>query len=146
MLIQMGNIAPHDAGEPVPAPAVTTSKVLDDLNDDGTFRAGYIIGTQALDVKDHLLENAGAVTHLPGNEAVLNILSSWTAHSTKYPEWVSVEAEARPEEVAADLERFLADYWHCNRGKPDDLEARYWTGYGDAIYPPGSGPSAEEVQ
>lgn len=136
MKVILGNPNPTDA----PGPAVTYSHVMDDKDEDGSFRVGYLVGSDAADIKDHLFDNPGLVTHLPGQGAVLNVIRTWNDHGNVKPSWVSVEPEGRSDEEAADFERFLSEFWRIPRGIPADLEDTHHTLAG----PPGVGPSEGE--
>jgi hypothetical protein len=125
--VYLGNSDPHDQGEVVPGPTLTICTIEDS--------AGYVVGSDAMEVKEHLFDNPGLVTHLPGNEAILNIIRSWPDHGNERPTFVKVEAEGRNPEEADDLERFLSDFYHCPRDYPEDLEQTYHTLNG----PPGVG-------
>jgi hypothetical protein len=90
-------------------------------------------GLSAADLALHLARNPGMVTHLPGHSAAIAILDAWRAHSGQVPPaWVSCPGNP-------DLERLLAEFFECARGKPDDVEATHHTVSG----PPGVGPEAE---
>lgn len=140
MRVIIGNPNPHDAGAPVPGPAITTTYVRDDQNEDGSYAAGYITGSDALEIKDYLFDNPGLVTHLPGNGLIVEIVRSWPDHGNGKPTWVAVDPENRDPENAADLERFFSEFWRCDRGIPADVEDTHHTVSG----PPGTGPSEGE--
>lgn len=124
MRVLLGNEAPLDA----PGPSISYSDVRD--------LSGYIVGSDALAVKDHLFDNPGVVTHLPGMGVILEIVGSWRAVSNKKPLWVAAAAEEGEDPaVVDDIERFIADFWRIPRGTPDDLEATHYTFAG----PPGVG-------
>lgn len=135
MLVVLGNNEPFGA----PGPTITTTSLEDVLNEDGTYAIGYIMGTDADEVRKHLSENPGQVTHLPGQQAILGVCRSWLHHSNVSPAWVVVEPQERDPENAADFERFLADFWGCPRGYPTNLEETHYTVAG----PPGVGPEGE---
>lgn len=136
MRVLMGNPAPVGTE----GPTVTYADLMDLEQPDGSFNPSYIVGSDAQEIKEHLMDNPGLVTHLPGNGAVLGVIRSWADHATTKPTWVVVEPGARSEEEAADFERFLSEYWRCDRGYPDDLEETHNTFAG----PPGVGPSEGE--
>lgn len=137
MRVDLGNSSP--IGTAI-GPCVTTTGVTDAQHEDGSYVVTYTIGTDAAEVKEHLFDNPGLVTHLPGNTALIQIISSWTDHSQSKPSWVSVTPEDRDPAEAEDLERFLSDFWKIPRGAPADLEDTHYTVNG----PPGIGPSEGE--
>lgn len=130
MLVKLGNSKPHSQGVPVDGPAVTTVSVRDDKNEDGSYVAGYVVGSDAAEVKDHLYDNPGPVSHLPGNGGLVSIIKSWPDHGNERPTWVHVTPEGRDAAEAEDLERFLADFWHADRGVPADVQATHYTASG----------------
>lgn len=135
MRVLMGNAEPIDA----PGPAITFAQVNDGKKEDGSYLVGYIMGSDAAEIKDHLFDNPGLVTHLPGQEAILTVTRSFSDHAGSKPTWVAIEPENRDEENARDFERFLSDFWKCPIGYPDDLESTHYTFAG----PPGTGPEGE---
>ncbi len=145
MKIFLGNANPHDQGVPIPGPTVTITSIGDSKNEDGSYSNGYIVGTDADEVRDHLFFNQGPVTHLPGNGAILNLVLSWPDHGRSTPTWVKVEAGERDETEAEDFERFLSEYWKCERGVPQDIEDTHYTAYSGSnqIYAPGEAPEGE---
>lgn len=145
MKIILGNPSPVDQGVPVPGPTVTVTEVQDIKNEDGSWVAGYVVGTDAAEVKDHLFDNPGMITHLPGNGVLLNIIRSWADHSQGKPTWVAVDPGERSAEEGEDLERFLSEFWKCDRGIPGDLEDTHYTAYAgsNTIYAPGESPEGE---
>lgn len=149
MRVLLGNENPHDQGTPIPGPTVTISDIKDATNEDGSYTAGYIVGTSASEVKEHLYDaeaaGQGQVTHLPGNEALLNVVMSWRDHAKSKPAWVSVEPAERDPAEAEDFERFLSEFWKCDRGVPSNLEDTHYTQYtdSDTIYAPGEKPEGE---
>lgn len=141
----MGLPNPHEIvnGQPVPlpGPTVTVVSVDDTKNEDGTYVAGYVTGTDAGTVAKHLAQNIGPVTHMPGNGLILDIVrGAMPYHSERPPAWVSVDAQDRDPKNAKDLERFLADFYDCDRGKPADVEATHYTQTGNVVYAPGESP------
>lgn len=145
MKVLLGNPNPHDQGVPIPGPTVTVSEIRDTQNEDGSYVVGYVVGSDAAEIKDHLFDNPGLVTHLPGNGAILNLVSSWRDHGQNKPTWVSVEAQDRDPAEAEDFERFLSDFWKADRGVPSDIEDTHYTQYtdSDTIYAPGESPEGE---
>lgn len=139
MIISVGNASPHDQGIPVAGPALTIVGVSDGLNGDGSYLADFIVGSDVNEIKDHLYDNPGMTTHLPGNGLLVQIIRSVSEQSNGRPTFVSVEAQGRDPESADDLERFLAEFWRCERGIPADLEDTHYTISG----PPGTGPEGE---
>lgn len=136
MRILLGNPEPTGA----PGPTITYVTVRDHKEDDGSYSVGYVMGSDAAEIKDHLFDNPGLVTHLPGQQAILCVTRSWADHATTKPSWVFIDPEDRDPESAEDFERFLSDFWKCPRGIPGDLEETHFTFAG----PPGVGPSEGE--
>lgn len=130
MKVYLGNDSPHDRGVSIPGPTVSVSGIDDVLQEDGTYTAGYVAGSDAIGVKRHLSENTGPVTHLPGMGAAVSIIRSWDDHGQSPPTWVKVVAEQRNHGDAKDFERFLSEYWDCPQGFPEDLEATHYTDQG----------------
>lgn len=145
MQILLGNPSPVDQGVPIPGPAITITAISDIKNEDGSWTAGYVIGSSVDEIKDHLFFNQGPVTHMPGNGALLNIIRSWVDHSQGLPTWVAVDPGERDPEEAEDLERFLSEFWKCDRGIPEDIEETHYTAhdYDNKIYAPGEKPEGE---
>jgi hypothetical protein len=117
---------------------VTSTRIIDDMDEDG-YLSSYVVGTDGQEIRDHLFDNPGAVTHMPGNTALLDVIGPLRELGVR-PIWVSVTAEGRLPEVADDFERCLAEYYRCDRGKPADLEDTYHTLHGGINFPPGESP------
>lgn len=130
------------------APGESVSSVSDAQNEDGSYVVGYIVGTDTEEVRQHLFERSGEMTsHLPGNEAMLDVLKSVEPYlaAGDTPDWVTVDAQQRNETSASDFERFLSEFYRCSRDRPVDVEATHYTLHPDAIYPPGQSPVTTEV-
>lgn len=144
MLIELGNPKPQHAPngevEPLPGPLVTTMYVDDRQNEDGSYLAGYIEDTNAIDVLREFALRKGAVMHFGGNESLHQIINDWDLHATEVPSWISIDPQNRDLDNAEDLERFLSEYWGCKRGKPDDLEGTHYTEHLGEVYAPGQSP------
>lgn len=127
------------------APGMAVTSISDAVNDDGSYLVGYVVGTDAQTVRDHLFDNRGEVTHLPGNEAVLDVWHSLRPHLAEgdRPAWVAIDPQQRNSSSAQDFERFLADLYRCDRGQPFDLEDTHHTLHGTRVYPPGQRPPTE---
>ena len=138
MQITFGNPSPP---APCPGPNIVTTGVTDAVKSDGSgeYVAEYTIGSDPASVKDHLFDNPTQVTHLPGNGLVVEVTRSFSEHSLGRPTFVSVNPQGRDPENAADLERFLSEFYRCDRGIPADVEDNYYTENG----PPGTGPVVE---
>ena len=139
MLITIGNSNPQSFGAPTEGPAVTTCGVTDAQDEAGNYLATYETGSDVAAIKDHLFDNQGLQTHLPGNGLIVDITRSFSEQGSGRPTFVSVDPQGRDPENAADLERFLAEFWRCDRGIPATLEDTHFTVNG----PPGVGPVAE---
>lgn len=143
MKLELGNVAHPSTGDPT-VTYFTISDALDEERGEGKYVAGYEIGTNAVDVMRHLVQNPGMVTHLPGNEAILDMLGSWSLHSDHAPGFVAlVDPGTRPVDEAEDFERFLAEYWGCARGVPEDVEHTHYTEHAGVVYGPGEAPAGE---
>lgn len=140
MKVILGNPSPQEQGRPLPGPALTHSEIRDTKNEDGSYIEGYVVGSNAAEVKDHLFDNPGLVTHLPGNGAALSVVRSWADQSGGKPSFVKVEPGERDPAEADDFERFLSEFWHCDRGIPADVEDTHFTAHSDKIYAPGEKP------
>ena len=136
MQVELGNPAPQDAasGAPSPGPCVTYMNGVS---------SSLVHGTEASAHFEHFAQFPGAVTHLPGHEAIITVVRSWQAgQSMGNPSWVKVNLESPDEDpaAAAELERQLGNFWACPQGRPDDLEETHWTVHGPHHFPPGSKP------
>lgn len=144
MRVLLGNPSPQDQGRTLPGPTITIAEFRDNKNEDGSYVSSYKVGTDAAEIRDYLFFNSGMVTHLPENTALLNIVASWKRESNTQPSWVVVEPGERDPEEAADLERFLSDFWKIPRGYPEDIEDTHYTAHGNnTIYAPGEKPEGE---
>lgn len=130
-------------------PVVTTSTIIEDLVVDPEtaepveprrYVADYIVGTSADDVRRHLYDNPGTVTHLPGNGAILGVEATLRTNGVKDAAWVAVDPQGRDADEAADFERFWGDFFGCPRGKPADVEDTHHTMHGTRSYEPGLRP------
>lgn len=151
MIVQFGNAAPHEMVEGVlvglVGPAVTTFEISPGNDGDGNLTPGYIMGTDATEVLRHMAQNPGPVKHLGGNELLQDLLGLWEQHSAQAPTWVAItDPTPYPEDLAADAERCVADYWGCARGVPADVEATHVTEYDHQVYQPGESPESPVEQ
>lgn len=123
-------------------PGIAVTGITDAVNDDGSYIVGYIVGTDAAEIRDHLFDHQGPASHLPGNEAILDVFHTLRPHLADgdRPLWVHIEPQARNTSSADDFERFLADFYRCARGIPDDVEQTHHTLHGNTVYPPGTSP------
>lgn len=147
MIIRLGNPQPHQfvdgAQVALDGPAVTTKQVPDDLDENGDYQYPYVVGSDPNVIARHLVQNPGQVTHMPGNAAILTVVQEWPQHGAQAPSWVEVEAQGRDADEAEDFERFLAEWWNCERGVPEDSESTHFTqprGPGGVLYAPGESP------
>ncbi len=124
------------------APGMAQLGITDATNEDGSYTVGYIAGTDAAEIRDHLFSFQGNVTRLPGNEAICDVYQSLRLHipDGDPPTWVHVDAQQRDPDNAADFERFLAEFYRCERGIPADVEDTHHTLHGSTSYPPGTQP------
>lgn len=125
------------------APGMAVTGMTDAINPDGSYVVGYVFGTSAAEVRDHLFDFQGPQTHLPGNEAIADVWQSLRQHLAPgaHPTWVAVEAQQRDPSNAADFERFLAEFYRCDRGVPADVEDTHHTLHGNRVYAPGERPA-----
>lgn len=137
MRVLLGNPTPLNGA---PGPTVTAVGITDAKNEDGSYVVGFVPGTNAAEVKDHLFDNPGMVTHLPGNTAILSVARTWPDHGDGRPTFVDVDPGERDPAEAEDFERFLSEFYRCDRGIPADLETTHYTESG----PPGVGPTEGE--
>lgn len=137
MLIEVGHVNADGY-------VVTQTRLSDDANEAGEYLVTYTVGTSAQEVKDHLFDNPGLVTHMGGNTAILETVNPIRDRVQGKPSWVVVSPEARLPEVADDFERFLSEFWGCERGKPADVEDTHWTLHGGQVLPPGVAPTEGE--
>lgn len=144
MQVVLGNVSPQEApgGEVVslPGPAVTTFTISDAAKEDGSYVVGYQVGTETLAVLREFATHRGGVMHFGGNELIHSVLQDWDLHSSQPPVFVEVIAEERDPIEAEDFERFLSEYWGCERGTPATLEDEYYTQVDNTIFPPGTSP------
>ena len=138
MLVEVGHASAVDGQ------VVTQTRLSDETNEAGEYVCSYISGTDAREVKDHLFDNPGLVTHLPGNTAILDAVNPIRDRMQGKPDWVVVLPEARLPEVADDFERFLSEFWSCARGKPGDVEDTHWTLHNGEVFAPGVAPTEGE--
>lgn len=77
----------------------------------------------------HLARNTGPVTHLPGNEAFVNVVQTFRLLADGRPAtWASVKpTDGEDPAIAEDFERQLASFYECPRGIPDNVEETHWT-------------------
>lgn len=140
MLVETGHV------DPVDGPVITETRVSDVKNEAGDYLSSYVVGLSAQDVRDHLFDNPGLVTHLPGNTAVLDVVGPQRERlNGGKATWVAVTAEDRVPEDGADFERFLAEFYRCPAGKPADVEATHWTLHEGAVFAPGQTPESGDV-
>lgn len=140
MLIEIGHSHPVDGS------VVTQTRISDAQNEQGEYLSSYTVGTDAQDVRDHLFDNPGLVTHLPGNTAILDVVGPQRERlNGDKPLWVTVDSEGRPPEVAADFERFLSGFYRCPAGRPVDVEETHWTLHDGTVFAPGDKPESEDV-
>lgn len=111
------------------------------IPDPDGYLVGYIEGTDAQSVRDHLFDNPGMVTHLPCQEAILGVTSALRDANvtTDDVNWVSVDPQERDVVNADDFERFLADFYRCDRDAPAAVEDTHHTMH-DRSYAPGERP------
>lgn len=132
MLVEFGNPNPsHTDNKPVvtylPIPDAYTYVVADSAAD------------LAAEVKSHwanaLIERDG-ITNLPDQEAILIAQAAWRAESRGgKPDWVWSDNDA--------FAVLLGHFFDCPVGRPDDVEARYFT---DAGEPGVSRPAPDEPE
>lgn len=134
MIVELGHSHSTDGS------VVSYVTISDAKNEAGDYLSSYKVGTDAQDVRDHLFDNPGLVTHLPGNTAILDVVASTRDRLDTKPLWVAVVPEGRDEEEAADFERFLAGFFRCEQGRPDDIEDTHWTLHEGETYAPGEVP------
>lgn len=95
-------------------------------------------GANAHELGSHLAM-AGDVTQLPDHEAfvaVAHVREGFVAHMFRQPPtWVRCWSRDQPDEAAA-LEGYLAEFYGCPQGKPDEAETTHWSRSG----PPGVAP------
>lgn len=148
LIIEFGNTAAHhfveDEKLALDGLRQTRFSITPQLNEDGTINhPNYTVGTSAVDILRHFAQNPGPVKHMGGNELVQDVIGLWERHSDAAPAWVSVvDPGPYPPDDMEDLERFIAEYWGCERGVPDDVEDTHYTQYGDQLFAPGEAPSA----
>lgn len=140
MLVEVGHVHPNG----IDGQTVTQTRLTDDLNEDGSRVCAYIVGTDAQEVRNHLFDNPGMVTHLPGNTAILDAVQPIRGSIAGKPDWVSVQAEGRDDAEGEDFERFLSEFFGCARGKPEDVEDTHWTLHNGQVFAPGVAPSEGE--
>lgn len=140
MLVEVGHVSTVVGDGQV----VSQTRLSDDKNEAGEYICAYIAGTDAQEIRDHLFDNPGMVTHLPGNTAVLETVNPIRDRMAGKANWVTVVAEDRPQENAEDFERFLADFFRCERGKPEDVENTHWTLHNGVCLAPGVAPTEGE--
>lgn len=138
MLIEVGHVNATDGN------VVTQTRLSDETNEAGEYAVTYTVGTNAQEVRDHLFDNPGIVTHLGGNTAILETVNPIRDRIQGKPTWISVTAEGRLPEVADDFERFLAEFFGCDRGKPSDVEDTHWTLHAGGVFAPGDAPTEGE--
>lgn len=137
MFVELGNPTPHQCATvdgahthvPLPAnpgPTLTRVEIPEEyeLADD-------------LDIRDVALHLARSpdVTNMPGIRALLPII-----HPTSGL-WAHWSAGAKPTWVASDnpkMQEYLAAWFDCPAGHPEDLEDSHFTYHG----PPGVGPGS----
>lgn len=140
MLIEIGHSHAVDGS------VVTQTRISDVKREDGTYLSSYAVGTNGQEVRDHLFDNPGLVTHLPGNTAILDVVGPQRERlEGGKPTWVAVEAEGRDPADADDFERFLSEFYRCPAGKPADLEETHWTLHDGQVFAPGDKPESEEL-
>jgi hypothetical protein len=137
MLVEVGHSTPENGA------TVTQVSILDDTNEDGSYLSNYQIGTDALKVKAHLFDNPGIVTRLPGNTVILDIVRPIRTLVKSRIMWVSVDPEGRDVAVGEDLERFLSEFYQCQKGAPTDVEDTHWTLHNGISFAPGNSPKVE---
>lgn len=139
MIINLGHTNAVDG------PVVTQTWISDAQNDDGDYLSSYVDGTVGQDIRDHLFDNPGLVTHLPGNTAILDVVIPQRERlNGEKPTWVSVDAESRDSAVGADFQRFLSEFYRCDSGEPDGMEDTHWTLHNGEVFAPGKKPESEE--
>lgn len=113
-------------GRPVPAehgqPAVTTMAI------DEVYT--HEEGADAVALLRHMNSHQ-QVTRLPGHEAFVAVVRTWSSVSSEAPTWVVSDN--------IDMQHVLAAYWDIPEGYPADLEMTHHTRSG----PPGYGPAPE---
>lgn len=129
MLVQFGNVAPRENGEPMDrdAPCVTYVN-LHEME----FEAPDTLGGLKTRLLDALSRSDG-ITH-EENEAVLSMVHPGgivSTHSGSAPSWVWSDDEA--------FGAFLGDYYDCPVGIPEDVEDTHHTMAG----PPGVIPMGD---
>ena len=133
MLVEFGNTQPKMADgnlADLGGPAVTYLSIPDEY----TFEADAIdVGEFRARLASSLLQRDG-ITNLPDHEAALvatHPSGVWQRHSgAEGPSWVWSDDEA--------FQGFLAAYYGCAAGRPDDVEETHFTYAG----PPGVFPGA----
>lgn len=139
MLIEVGHVNGTDGL------VVTQTRLSDVKNEAGDYLSSYSMGVDAQVIKEHLFDNPGLVTHLPGNTAILETVNPIRERVQGKPSWVEVKPEERSPEEAADFQRFLSEFFGCEAGKPADVEDTHWTLHSGEVFAPGDKPESEEV-
>lgn len=118
MLVELGNVAPVDPN--AVAPTVTYINVPDSY----TYVPATSAAALAVEVMREVVNGQPNVTHLPDQEAVVGVVSTWPSHSNASPTWVWSDNE--------DFAVLLGHYFDCPVGRPDDVEATHHTNAGPA--------------
>ena len=139
MRVEFGNPAP---AEGVLADVDGAQAVVYVSFRDGAF--DWNMGASAEEFRAHAFTNPGEMHRSPegglGREVLHHVRTAIVLGNN--PSWVAVYPEATDSEVAADVERFLAEVFGCPRGVPADLEETHYTQPldGGPIFPPGVRP------
>lgn len=121
MLVEFGNPTPTEPdGSTLPGPAVTYFSIPDER----TLEEGADVG----DVLLHLARNPGQTSHLPGLEALLDVVRTLPLHMSGTPSWVWSDNPV--------LAQYLSEFFDVPIGRPGDVESTHHTLAG----PPGVAP------
>lgn len=126
MRVAFGNEAPTriDRDTQGAEPRVTYIEIPDVY----TYAVADSAADLARETMQHLATAPDGITHMPDQEALLAVVASWRAESTKPPTWVWSDND--------DFAVLLGQYFDCPVGVPDDVEDTHHTVSG----PPGTGP------
>jgi hypothetical protein len=131
MLVEMGNVAPASdaAGPAVCRMTIYGTYVVADKGARMTIGHGNeVVVESAADLAAHAAAHLGravGVTHLPEQEALLNVRALWMDESQAPPSWVWSDDE--------NFAVLLGEFFGCPVGRPDDVEMTHHTVNG----PPG---------
>lgn len=126
MRVAFGNAAPTriDRETQGTAPRVTYIEVPDSY----TYEVADSAADLARETMEHIATAPDGITHMPGQEALIAVVTAFRAESTKPPSWVWSDN--------ADFAVLLGRYFDCPVGVPEDVEETHHTLSG----PPGTGP------